>query len=112
GRRSIYCAAYLARVLGAASTTGGHWMAETQPALHLSPVKQRIFEAVHARPGISAKELRDVVWGDHPHGGREGPKNLHVHIHQMNRRLAAHGLRIRGSRLHGYRLIEVSSRRI
>ena len=60
-------------------------------------------KAVRARPGISAKELRDVVWADHPQGG---PKNLHVHIHQMNPQLAVHGLRIRGSRRDGYRLIE------
>jgi hypothetical protein len=80
-------------------------MAEIQPVLHLSPVKQRIFEAVRARPGISSRELRDVVWADHLNGGPEDPKNLHVHISQMNHQLVAHGLRIRGSRRDGYRLI-------
>jgi hypothetical protein len=85
-------------------------MTGPRPALHLSPVKQRILEAVRARPGISAKELCDVVWGDHPSGGPGNPKKLHVHIHQMNRWLAAHGLRIRGSRLDGYRLIEGTRR--
>jgi hypothetical protein len=37
-------------------------MAETQPALHLSPVKQRLLEAVRSRPGISARQLRDTLF--------------------------------------------------
>jgi hypothetical protein len=58
-----------------------------QEQLSLPPVKKRIFATVRRRPGISAEELRCVVWADDPNGGPENLKTLHVHIHQLNRML-------------------------
>jgi DNA-binding response OmpR family regulator len=69
----------------------------------LPPIKQRIFEAVRRRPGISAEELRGVVWADDPNGGPEDRKVLHVHVSQLNHRLAAYGIMVR-SQGGGYRI--------
>ena len=61
----------------------------------LPPIKQRIFDIVHQRPGISAKELRCTVWADDPSGGPEDRKVLHVHISQLNVLLAPLGICVR-----------------
>jgi hypothetical protein len=65
---------------------------------------------VLARPGLDSHALRDFVWANDPNGGPEDPKNLHVQISQMNR-LRARGMRIRGSRSNGYRLVETEQPR-
>jgi hypothetical protein len=72
--------------------------------LILPPIKTRILELVRQRPGIDAETLRTLVWANDPAGGPETLSNLHVHIHQINVRLASHGLAVRGSRFYGYRV--------
>jgi DNA-binding response OmpR family regulator len=76
----------------------------TAPEIVLPPIKQRIFDAVRRRPGLDAEALRTMVWAEDPAGGPEDRKVLHVHIHQLNRRLAPHRIAVRGSRSHGYRI--------
>jgi len=71
--------------------------------LRLPRIKRIIFEAVQRRPDISAAELRDIVWADDPNGGPEDRKCLHVHVSQMNRLLAPHGIMVR-SQGGGYRV--------
>ena len=56
--------------------------------LSLPPIKQKILETVQRCPGISAGELRGVVWAADPNGGPEDRKVLHVHVYQLNQRLA------------------------
>jgi DNA-binding response OmpR family regulator len=64
--------------------------------LCLPPIKQRIFEAVKRRPGITAQQLRDWVWADDLDGGPlTDTKCLHVHVAQLNRLLAPHGIIVR-----------------
>ena len=65
----------------------------------LPPIKQRIFDAVTRRSGISAEELRCIVWADR--------KCLHVHVSQLNHLLAPHGIMVR-SQGGGYRIRSVS----
>jgi hypothetical protein len=72
--------------------------------LFLPPIKQRILDAVRSRPGIDAEALRALEWADDPTGGPEDRKVLHVHIHQLNKLMAPHGIQVRGSRSHGYRV--------
>jgi hypothetical protein len=72
--------------------------------LLLPPVKKRLLEIVRRRPGITAEELRSLVWAEDPNGGPEDRKCLHVHVHQLNRLLAPLGLVIRGSVSGGYRM--------
>jgi hypothetical protein len=79
--------------------------------LTLPPVKARILDIVRRRPGVDAEALRAAVWPG-ADGGPETRSNLHVHVCQLNRALAPHGIAIRGSRFFGYRLqplTEVSS---
>ena len=64
------------------------------PIPDLPPTKLRILETVKRRPGISAEELRSLVWDD-PSGGPEDRKVLHVHIHQLNRLLTPFGVEVR-----------------
>jgi len=45
-----------------------------------------------------------LTWASDPNGGPEDRKCLHVHVHQLNEKLAPHGLRIRGSKSFGYRV--------
>jgi hypothetical protein len=71
--------------------------------LLLPPVKRRIVEIVRRRPGISAEELRTLVWSG-PDGGPENPKCLHVHVFQLNKMLAPLGLVVRGSGSGGYQM--------
>jgi hypothetical protein len=73
--------------------------------LVLPPVKRRIYDIVSRHPGISAERLRELVWIDDPAGGPEDRKVLHVHVHQLNRRLAPFGIAVRGSLTAGYRLV-------
>ena len=75
--------------------------------LSLPPIKRRIFDAVRRRPGIDTEALRGLVWAADPNGGPEDRKVLHVHIHQLNRVLQFHGLRVRGSTSGGYRVVSV-----
>jgi hypothetical protein len=64
--------------------------------LRLPRIKQRILESVRRRPGITVQELLDQVWADALDGGPlTGAKCLHVHVAQLNRRLAPHGLTVR-----------------
>jgi hypothetical protein len=63
--------------------------------LGLPPIKRRILDAVQRCPGIGAEDLRAVVWADDPNGGPESRKVLHVHIHQLNQRLASLGVVVR-----------------
>ena len=72
------------------------------PVPDLTPIKQRIFDTVKRRPGISAEELRATVWDD-PSGGPECRHTIFVHISQLNRALAVFGLTIR-SEGGGYRI--------
>jgi len=75
--------------------------------LRLPKIKQRIYDAVQRRPDITAEELRCVVWADDPAGGPEDRKVLHVHVSQLNRTLAVHGIMVR-SQGGGYRIRSVS----
>jgi hypothetical protein len=72
------------------------------PIPDLPPIKRRILDAVKQRPGISAESLRALVWDD-PSGGPECRHTLFVHISQLNRALALHGLTMR-SEGGGYRV--------
>jgi len=78
-----------------------------QEQLSLPPTKKRIFDAVSRHPGIDAETLRSRVWAADPNGGPEDRKVLHVHIHQLNRVLQSHGLRVRGSHSDGYRVVNI-----
>jgi hypothetical protein len=60
--------------------------------LCLPRIKQIIYETVRHRPGISAEELRCIVWADDPNGGPEDRKVLHVHVSQLNHLLAPLGI--------------------
>jgi len=73
------------------------------PVPDLPPTKQRILDAVKRRPGITAEELRCVVWADDPNGGPEDRKVLHVHVSQLNHLLAPLGIMVR-SQGGGYRV--------
>jgi hypothetical protein len=63
--------------------------------LSLPPIKRRILDAVQRHPGISGEDLREVVWRADPNGGPEDRKVLHVHVFQLNHRLAAYGVMVR-----------------
>jgi hypothetical protein len=77
--------------------------------LHLPPIKQRIYEAVQRRPGITAQELRDWVWADDIDGGPlTATKCLHVHVSQLNDLLRPLGITVR-SEGGGYRIRSVPS---
>jgi hypothetical protein len=77
-----------------------------QPELPpLPPTKQRILDAVRRRPGISAEELRCVVWADDPNGGPEDRKCLHVHVAQLNALLRTLGIMVRSAG-GGYRVLQ------
>ena len=73
--------------------------------LTLPRTKRAILDAVRARPGISAEDLRAIVWTADPNGGPEDRKVLHVHVHQLNKLLASLGVAVRGSVSGGYRVI-------
>jgi len=81
----------------------GQVIAPTGPKL--PPIKRRIYDAVRTHPGISAEELRGLVW-DGPDGGPEDRKVLHVHVNQLNHLLTSHGLMVR-SQGGGYRIRSV-----
>ena len=71
----------------------------------LPPVKRRIYDIVSRHPGISADQLCELVWADDPGGGPEsGRKVIHVHVNQLNHRLAPFGVVVRGSLAAGYQL--------
>lgn len=76
----------------------------TIPPVILPPTKRRILDVVRRRPGIDSENLRALVWADDPDGGPESWQCLYVHVHQLNRLLAPHGIAVRGSRSGGYRM--------
>jgi len=80
-----------------------------QDHIVLPPTKKRILDVVRRHPGIDAETLRGLVWADDPNGGPENPKAIHVHVHQLNRRLQLHGIRVRGSCSGGYRIVAISN---
>ena len=75
------------------------------PVPDLTPLKRRILDTVQRLPGISAEELRGIVWDD-PSGGPECRHTIFVLISQLNRALALHGLTMR-SEGGGYRIRSV-----
>jgi hypothetical protein len=81
---------------------------QLQLQLRLPPIKARIFALVKRRPGASARELCDWAWRDAIDGGPlTDTKCLHVHIAQLNRLLAVHGICVR-SEGGGYRIRSVT----
>jgi hypothetical protein len=58
---------------------------------------------VRNHPGIGAEALRCIVW-DGPDGGPESRKVLHVHVCQLNQRLAPLGLMVRARGSEGYQI--------
>jgi hypothetical protein len=90
----------------------GHWNACGSPTVavadlrsRLPRTKQRIFDAVCRRPGIDAEALCDAIWADDIDGGPlSGRKNVHVHVHQLNKLIAPHGIAVRATRWSGYRI--------
>jgi hypothetical protein len=82
--------------------------------LSLPPIKRRILDAVQRHPGITAEHLREIVWQADPNGGPEDRKVLHVHIHQLNQRLAPYGVMVRAPKGAGagyrVRLLDARSR--
>jgi hypothetical protein len=77
--------------------------------LRLPPIKQRIYDAVKRRPGITAQELRDWVWADDPDGGPlTDTKCLHTHVAQLNALLRPLGIMVR-SQGGGYQIIRSAS---
>jgi hypothetical protein len=75
--------------------------------LVLPPFKQVILDAVRRHPGISAEELRALVWAHDPEGGPESFSCLHVHVSQLNKLIVPHGIVVRGSRFYGYRVLPI-----
>jgi hypothetical protein len=75
----------------------------------LPKTKRRILDAVQRHPGISAEELRTIVWADDVNGGPEDRKVLHVHVNQLNHLLAPHGIAVR-SQGGGYQVVRSANR--
>src|SRR5262249_24999707 len=75
--------------------------------LRLPRIKRIILEAVKRRPGISAEDLRSIVWADDPNGGPEDRKVLHVHVNTLNHLLAPDGMLLR-SQGGGYQIRSIS----
>jgi hypothetical protein len=75
--------------------------------LVLLPVKALVLDIVRRHPGVSAEELRGLVWANDPNGGPKNRKTIHVHILQLNCLLAQHGIAVRGSRTSGYRVVRI-----
>jgi hypothetical protein len=71
--------------------------------LRLPKIKARIYELVKRRPGITAQELRDLVWAHDIDGGPECRHTIFVHVAQLNDLLRSHGIRVR-SEGGGYRI--------
>jgi len=82
--------------------------------LELPRIKQRILDAVRARPGISAERLRDLVWQDDASGGPLCHHTLYVHINQLNKLIARYGIAVRAPRggTGGYRLVATNDREV
>jgi DNA-binding response OmpR family regulator len=77
---------------------------ELPDGVHLSPIKQQIWQAIVSWPGIRSKEIIDWVYGHDEHGGPDSLNIVSVHVAQINKQLASHGLAIRGRNSSGYRL--------
>jgi hypothetical protein len=76
------------------------------PVPDLTPIKRCILDTVKRRPGISAEELRGIVWSG-PDGGPECRHTIFVHIAQLNNALRPHGICLR-SEGGGYRFRSAS----
>src|SRR5262249_7305470 len=88
--------------------TCGRPIAPAEPAL--PPIKRRILAVVNKRPGITAEQLRGIVWAHDSAGGPETFKVIQVHIWQLNNLLAPLGIAVRGGS-NGYRLISTPAGR-
>jgi len=80
--------------------------------LTLPPIKKCILDAVRRRPGITAEQLRGIVWARDPNGGPECRHALYVHIYSLNKLLAPLGA-VRAPRpcTGGYRLVAIDAAR-
>ena len=67
----------------------------------LPPIKQRILDTVKQCPGISAGDLRRIVWAS-----SDDRKTLHIQVGELNHQLAASGVCIR-SQGGGYQLLKI-----
>ena len=77
----------------------------------VTPTMARILRAIARRPGITAAELADVVYGDRPDGGPDDATNVITSvICQQRQRVVAAGWRIlsQGGSRSGYRLERVA----
>ena len=70
----------------------------------LTPIQQAIFDIVRKHPGVSAEQLRGLVWQHDPNGGPECRHTIFVHVSLLNKRLAPLGVTIR-SQGGGYQII-------
>jgi len=62
----------------------------------LSPMQAKFVTAVLKRPGISAQQVCDVLWGDDPAGGPHDVKNcLAQTAHKARKRLRPHGYTVK-----------------
>lgn len=84
-----------------ACKTCGHPLPEDEIAFMLGPIGKRLYEAVKrsGRAGIDTQRLMGAVYNN-ADGGPLQPNRLFVLRHDLNRKLAAHGIKIISSR-HG-----------
>jgi hypothetical protein len=61
----------------------------------LTPTQQTIFDIVRKRPGVSAEQLRGLVWQHDPSGGPECRNTIFVHLGGLNARLRSIGITVR-----------------
>ena len=94
----------------------GQPVAEVDPAaisLTLPPIKRRIFDLVHARPGITPESLAVEIYSTTCGGPDDAPKAIRTHVERLNLWLRPYGVRIGRKPPHqsGYRLMRVEPRR-
>lgn len=65
----------------------------------LPPIKRQLYEAVKCKPGITARELRALIWADNVTDTRQ----LHILVAQLNTLLRPFGATIR-SEAGGYQI--------
>lgn len=83
-------------------------IAESLPRL-----QRRLFERVEqaGKEGIRAEQLMIALYGDDPQGGPESRNVIPVMVYYVNKKIAKHGLAIKGNRPFGfYRLMPTRSR--
>lgn len=93
-----------------------HCQTAPTPSLVVSgPIRSRVLELVARRPdGISAAEVSDIVYGDHPDGGPTWAANsIKTAVWNANRELKPQGYMIRAKHGPGgrYRLIKIADHR-